>query len=173
MLDFQHLQDASGVSHDDISVQEIHKFPKTTRRKSPTSNPAFFKKPHAVFSVCKSWASSLWLATMLFHSGDVGQNPGPQKKQLFICTICNDILTTKQYSFLCNLQFNHEHWVHKKCTNTEVQKTNTLLPYIYVYIQLIFQKLFLYITNFVSFKLVHPSDIIHIILNFTLISFVK
>jgi len=79
------------------------------RRRSPTSNPAAVREPHTVFSVCQPWASPLWLAIRLLASGDVEHT----SKQQVICTICNNIITSKQYSFLCNVHSNYEHWVHR------------------------------------------------------------
>jgi len=53
---------------------------KRKRRKSRTSNAAPVREPHTFFSVRQPWASLLWLAISLLASGNVKQNPGPQKK---------------------------------------------------------------------------------------------
>ena len=40
---------------------------------------------------------------------------------IYTCSICNQEITTKQYSFLCHQHFEPNHWVHKKCTSTLIK----------------------------------------------------
>src|SRR5688572_30848705 len=51
------------------------------------------------------------------------QNPGLPKNNTthattFTCSICNQLITPKQYSLFCNTHLSLKHWVHKKCTTT-------------------------------------------------------
>ena len=93
-----------------------------SRRTSPDDFTLLRKKPQTVFSVCQPWASPLWLAARLLTSGDVEQNLGPPKHNThsitFTCSICNQLITPKQYSLFCNTHLSLKHWVHKKCTTT-------------------------------------------------------
>ena len=75
--------------------------------------------PWPVFWVCRHTGPRV-LSALLLRSGDIESNPGP----VWVCDLCQNQITGRQYSLLCNSQ--QSHWVHKNCANIQLANYNNL-----------------------------------------------
>ena len=59
------------------------------------------------------------LSALLLRSGDIEPNPGP----VWVCDLCQAVITRRQYSVLCNHPSSH--WVHKSCAQVQLNNYNS------------------------------------------------